>query len=123
MASLTAGKTFADDRGHVIANFTYTNDDALYARERAYSAVDVPNKSSYAAQGLFDTGGAAVFSPAAGTTYTFNTANAVKLYQGAAVDGYNRNADRLLTTPVRRYLGSVSGDFEFSPAVTLFSLR
>jgi outer membrane receptor protein involved in Fe transport len=120
LASLTAGKTFGDDRGHVIANFTYTNDDPLFARDRAYSRVDVPNKSSYAAQGLFDTGGSPTFSPAAGTTYTFNTANAVKLYEGAAADGYNRNADRLLTTPTRRYLGSVLADYEFSPAVTLF---
>lgn len=120
MASITAGKTFADDRGHVIANFTYTHDEALFARDRAYSAVDVPNKSSYAAQGLFDTGGSPLFSPAAGTTYTFNSANAVKPYQGAAIDGYNRNGDRLLTTPSRRYLGSILADYEFSPAVTLF---
>lgn len=120
IASVTAGKTFADDRGHVVANFTYTNDDPLYARNRAYSRIDVPNKSSYAQQGLFDTGGAAVFDPDESTTYTFDTANAVKQYEGAAIDGYNRNGDRLLLTPVRRYLGSVSGDFEFSPAATLF---
>jgi outer membrane receptor protein involved in Fe transport len=121
LASITAGKTFADDRGHVIANFTYTHDEALFARDRAYSAVDVPNKSSYASQGLFDTGGAPVFSPAAGTTFTFSPANAVKPYEGAGVDGYNRNADRLLGTPVQRYLGSVLADYEFSPAATLFA--
>lgn len=120
LASVTAGKTFADDRGHVVANFTYTHDAALYARKRAFSRVDVPNLSSYAAQGLFDTGGSPAFSPAAGTTYTFDAANAVKLYEGSGVDGYNRNADRLLTTPSRRYLGSVLADYEFSPAVTLF---
>ncbi|HEX8030334.1 MAG TPA: TonB-dependent receptor [Vicinamibacterales bacterium] len=121
LAAITAGKTFSDGRGHVIANFTYTNDEAVYARSRAYSAVDVPNKSSYAAQGLFDTGGSPTFSPAAGTTYTFNSANAVKPYQSAAIDGYNRNADRLLTTPVRRYLGSITGDYEFSSAATVFA--
>lgn len=120
LAAITGGKTFADDRGHVIANFTYTNDEPVFARNRAYSRIDVPNKSSYAAQGLFDTGGSPVFSPAAGTTYTFNTANAVKLYEGSGIDGYNRNGDRLLTTPSERYLGSIQADYEFSPAVKLF---
>jgi iron complex outermembrane receptor protein len=120
LASITAGKTFADGRGHVIANFTYTNDSPVYARDRAYSAIDVPNLSSYASQGLFDAGGSPAFSPAAGTTYTFNASNAVKLYEGSGIDGYNRNADRLLAIPVERYLGSVLADYEFSPAFTLF---
>jgi outer membrane receptor protein involved in Fe transport len=120
LVGLTAGKTFADGRGHVIANFTYTSDDAVYARSRDYSAVDAPNKSSYAQQGLFDTGGSAGFIPGDGTTYTFDGANAVKLYQGSRIDGYNRNGDRLLATPSKRYLGSIQGDFEFSRAATLF---
>ena len=120
LAGVTAGKTFADGRGHIIGNFTYTKDDAVFARDREYSANDVPNKSSFAQQGLFDTSGTAAFSRGAGKTYTFNTSNAVKLYEGAAIDGYNRNADRLLTTPVERYLGSVLADYEFSPAATLF---
>lgn len=119
LVSLTAGKTFADDRGHVIANFTYTHDAPVYARGREYSKIDAPNRSSYAAQGLFDTGSGA-FDPDEATTYTFNRANGVKLFEGSAVDGYNRNGDRLLTTPSNRYIGSIQGDFAFSPAVTLF---
>ena len=120
LAGITAGKTFADGRGHVVANFTYSKDDAVFARDRDYSAIDVPNRSSYAQQGLFDTSGTAAFSRADGQTYTFNASNAVKLYQGSAVDGYNRASNRLLTTPVERYLGSVSADYEFSPSATLF---
>lgn len=120
LASVTAGKTFAGGRGHVIANFTFTRDAAVYARDRAYSAVDAPNLSSYAQQGLFDTGTGA-FKPVEGTTYTFNRANGVKLYEDSSVDGYNRNGDRLLSTPINRYLGSIQGDYEFSPAVTLFA--
>lgn len=115
LAGVTAGKTFGGGRGHVIANFTYTKDDAVYARDRAYSALDVPNKSSFAQQGLFDTSGSAAFSAAAGQTYTFNSANAVKLYQGGAIDGYNRNANRLLGTPVERYLGSAQLHDQDSP--------
>jgi len=120
LASITAGKTFADGRGHVVANFTYTNDDPVYSRNRAFSAVDAPNFSSYAQQGLFDTGGSPSFFPPDGTTFTFDRNNAVKLYEGSGIDGYNRNGDRLLTTPSQRYLGSVLADFEFSPVVTLF---
>jgi iron complex outermembrane receptor protein len=120
LAALTAGKTFAGGRGHVVANFTYTKDDAVFARNRAYSAIDVPNRSSYAQQGLYDTSGDAAFSAGAGQTYTFDTSNNVKLYQGSRIDGYNRNANRLLSTPIERYLGTVLADYEFSSSAKLF---
>lgn len=123
LASITGGKTFAGGRGHVVANFTWTKDSAVYSRNRAYSAIDVPNRSSYAQQGLFDVNSDPTlrfFAPA-GNTYTFDTSNAVKLYQGSRIDGYNRNNDRLLSTPIERYLGSVTADYEFSPSATLFA--
>ena len=120
LAGATYGKTFADGNGHVIANFTYTKNNAVYARDRAFSAIDVPNKSSFAQQGLFDTSGTAAFSAGAGQTYTFDTSNNVKLYQGSRIDGYNRNGDRLLEIPVERYLGSILADYTFSPSATLY---
>ena len=120
VAGATWGKTFGDGRGHVIANFTYTKDNAVYARDRAYSALDVPNRSSFAQQGLFDTSGTAAFAAAAGQTYTFDASNNVKLYQGSRIDGYNRNGDRLLSIPVERYLGTVLADYEFSSSATLY---
>ncbi|MBW8785696.1 MAG: TonB-dependent receptor plug domain-containing protein, partial [Novosphingobium sp.] len=119
--SLTAGSAFAGGAGHIVANLSYEGNDALPASNRSYSSFDTPANSSYAAQGLFDTSGKANFSVAAGNTYTFNPANAVKLYQGAAIDGYTRATQRLLVVPLKRYSATLLGEYEFSPAATLYA--
>ncbi|MEO5599035.1 MAG: TonB-dependent receptor [Novosphingobium sp.] len=120
MASITAGKTFADGAGHLIANFTYSNDKGLRSSDRDFSRNDSPNKSSYAQQGLFDTSGTAEYSVADGQVYTFTPDNTVKSYQGGAIDGYNRAQNRLLSVPVKRYIASALGDYEFSSAATAY---
>jgi outer membrane receptor protein involved in Fe transport len=117
--SVTGGKGFADDRGHIVGNFSYDNDHGLRSRERAYSANDFPAKSSYAAQGLFSLDDA--YSAANGKTYTFDQNNNLKRYQGAAIDGYNRAQDRYLSVPVERFSGTLLGNFEFSPAATIYA--
>lgn len=120
LASVTAGTAFAGGAGHVVANLSFTKDEGLRSIERAFSANDSPNQSSYAQQGLFDTSGDAAFSRADGQTYTFNRSNVVKPYQGSAIDGYNRAADRLLSTPVKRYQATILGDYEFSDAADAY---
>ncbi|WP_404480622.1 TonB-dependent receptor plug domain-containing protein [Novosphingobium sp. BL-52-GroH] len=117
MISLTAGKAFADDRGHIVVNGQYDRDAGLRSRNRSFSAVDNPNRSSFASQGLFSIDGS--FAPGA-NTYTFDANNNLKQYQSANIDGYNRNADRYLGLPVERYLGTALGSFEFSDALNLF---
>ncbi|MCM2298931.1 MAG: TonB-dependent receptor [Sphingomonas sp.] len=122
--SITAGHGFADDRGHVAANFSYDNDHGLPSRNRSFSAKDVPNRSSYAAQGLFDVSNPATqttFSPATGRTFTFDGNNALKGYQGANIDGYNRNGDRLLSVPVERLQGTFLGNYDFSDAFKVYA--
>jgi len=122
-ASLTAGKAFADDRGHLVANVTYDNDDGLRSRKRGFSAHDVPNRSSYASQGVFDVRpqASATFAGGNPNVFTFSPSNVLKNYQSANIDGYDRNQDRYLSVPVKRYLGTVLGSFEFSPAATLYA--
>jgi outer membrane receptor protein involved in Fe transport len=127
--SVTGGIAFADGRGHLVANGAYDNDHGLASRKRSYSATDVPNRSSYAAQGLFDVSNTALtgslaqaqFDPSSGRTFTFDRNNALKGYQGANIDGYNRNGDRLLSVPVERYQGTLLGSFDFSDEFKVYA--
>lgn len=117
LASLTAGTAFADGRGHIVVNGSYDRDNGLRSRNRGFSAHDVPNRSSFASQGLFSPDGS--FAPGAGT-FTFGPGNALKQYQGANIDGYDRNQDRYLGVPVERYLVTGLASYELSDNATLF---
>lgn len=122
--TVTGGKSFSDGRGHVVANFSYDNDQGLRSRNRSYSAVDFPSRSSYAAQGLFDVSNPDTqteFSPATGRTFTFTPNNTVKGYQGANIDGYNRNFDRYLSVPVERYMGTLLANYDFSDSFKVYA--
>lgn len=124
--SITGGQNFGEGRGNVTANFSYDNDHGLRSRDRSFSSKDVPNRSSYAAQGLFDVSDVnnpkqSAFSTTSGRTFTFDGANNLKNYQGANVDGYNRNGDRLLSVPVERYQGALLAHYDFSDAFKLYA--
>jgi outer membrane receptor protein involved in Fe transport len=113
-----AGFNFGDGNGNITFSGSYDNDHGLRSRNREFSAHDDPNRSSYAAQGLFSLDGN--FSPANGQTFTFDQNNNVKPYQGANIDGYDRNQQRYLSLPVRRYIGSVLGHYDFGSADLYF---
>ncbi|SFJ16590.1 TonB dependent receptor [Sphingomonas sp. NFR04] len=121
--TITGGQNFGGGRGNVTANFSYDNDHGLRSRDRAFSSRDLPNRSSYPAQGLFDVSAPGVTQFAAGnpSTFTFGPNNNLKGYQGANVDGYNRNGDRLLSVPVERYQGAVLAHYDFSDAFKLYA--
>ncbi|MET3723897.1 TonB-dependent receptor plug domain-containing protein [Sphingomonas trueperi] len=121
--TITGGQNFGGGRGNVTANFSYDNDHGLYSRDRAFSSRDLPNRSSYASQGVFDVSGPDTDGFTAGnpSTFTFGPNNALKGYQGANVDGYNRNGDRLLSVPVERYQGAVLAHYDFSDAFKLYA--
>ena len=116
--SLKAGKSFADGAGHIVLYGQYDRDEGLRSRDRSYSSRDIPNRSSFASQGLFSADGG---SFAAGPdTFTFDGLNNIKNYQGANIDGYNRNGDRYLGVPVERYLASGSASFDLSSSITAY---
>lgn len=126
--SVGAGTDFAGGNGHVQAYGQYENDAGLRSAQRSFSAKDNPNRSSFAAQGLFSPGGsfggagAGNSAITAGTrTFTYSGSNTLKAYESANIDGYNRNADRYLSVPVRRYLGAASAHYDFSDAFTLYA--
>ncbi|WP_162875429.1 TonB-dependent receptor domain-containing protein [Sphingomonas crusticola] len=129
-ASITGGATFGPDkRGSIVGNFTYAVDKGLFSRDRAISAEDClyicgPTAySSYAAQGRFQLmNGAAASSNTGGFTqnlFTFNPDNSVVL--GFPVGyGFNRNGVRRIAVPLKRYLGTVTGNYELSDHITAF---
>lgn len=110
--SVLAGKSFSDDRGNITANFTYTKENGVPSSARAYSRNDSPTGSAYTPQGAF--------FDAAGDGFTFDPANNVVPFTGAPDQRYNRASQRLLSVPVERYIGSVLGHYDFSPAVQLY---
>jgi iron complex outermembrane receptor protein len=112
MASVLAGKSFADGRGNITAGFTYTKADGVPSSARAYSKNDSPSGSAYTPQG--------VFFDSNGDGYTFDNNNNVLPYTGTAAQRYNRASERLLTIPVERYTASVLAHFDFSPAAQLY---
>jgi iron complex outermembrane recepter protein len=116
-ASITGGKSFAGGRGHIVLYGQYENDSGLRSRDRSFSERDIPNRSSFAAQGLFSIDGGFA---AGANTFTFDGLNALKQYQGANTDGYNRNGDRFLSVPVERFLGSGNASFELSQSATIY---
>ena len=104
--SIMAGHNFAGGAGNITLLGSYDNDRGLSSANRFFSAHDHPNRSSYASQGLFsvaDPNTQTAFSRANGLTYTFDPSNNVKGYQGANIDGYDRNPHRYLALPVERY--------------------
>lgn len=118
LVSLTAGKSFAGGAGHIVINGQYDKDNGLRSANRDYSARDIPNRSSFAAQGLFSPDGS--FARGA-STFTFGPNNELKNYEGANVDGYNRAADRYLSVPVERYLGTLLANYDLSDKLTIFT--
>ncbi len=120
LISATLGHSFANDQGHILANFSFNTDAGTRSADRPFSNVDRPNRSSFAAQGLFSAAADGSFSAGNGATYTFDPLNNVKLYQGANTDGYNRAAQRYLSLPVDRYQAGIVGDYKFSEMADLY---
>ncbi|MDE2404293.1 MAG: TonB-dependent receptor [Sphingomonadales bacterium] len=115
LVSLLGGTEFAGGNGHIVANFTWTKQDAVPSSARRYSQNDSPTGSAYTPQGAF------ILPDVNGTTFTFDPNNAVIPYTGAASQRYNRASQRLLSIPVERYTGSLLASYDFSPAAHLYA--
>ena len=116
--SLTGGQSFANDHGHIIANFTFDDDQGLEAANRVFSAHDI-TKSSATPQGVFSL--SPDFPVGTGQTFTFDKNNSLKAYQGAAVDGFDRNQLRYLAVPVRRLQGAALSNLEILDGLKLYA--
>ena len=132
----TTGVTSANGKGNVMIHGSYTDQGAVYSKDRARSAVDIastgayftglpedmfdvtsPYLSSYAPQGRFFTGD---------TQYTYNSAG--ELVEGWSTNGsdtreangFNRNGARTIAIPTERYLFAGRGSYEFADGWTSF---
>jgi outer membrane receptor protein involved in Fe transport len=148
LASLTAGQSLFGDRLHLLGNFSWDQDDGLASRNRSISAVDCgfaffPNPvtgapeicgpsqfSSFASQGNFflvGANGAAAsrvltsqFTGNPTNQFTFDDTNA--LVNGFRADfGFNRDAVRLISVPLKRELATGIANFDITPDIRFFT--
>ncbi len=134
LGSVTGGVSFADGRGNIFGNFTYDKDEGLFSRQRSISDQDCflnasPDLcgpafySSFAAQGRYqflNGAGAPTNALNGQSLFTFDQNNNV--VSGFPIgSGFNRNAERRISVPVERYLGSAVANFEVSDALTLYA--
>jgi outer membrane receptor protein involved in Fe transport len=135
-ASITGGQTFGpDDRGSIIANFTYNKDAGLFSRDRRISAQDClytcgpESYSTYASQGRFQLSPGA---PTVGGSYATGTSGAAlnniftfdpqnNLVMGFPNGyGFNRNGARRIAVPLERFLGSANAKYELTDHLTAY---
>lgn len=114
--SSTLGSNFADGRGNIIVNVTYDKTEEVASADRDISATDAfydPDTfvdrnalSSYGPGGRFILGGVS-YNPD-GTPFV------------TSVNGYNRNADRLIAVPIERNLLSAIANYEVLEGINFF---
>jgi iron complex outermembrane recepter protein len=108
--SLTGGINIGD-RGNLTANVQYDKDDGLRSSRRAISANDVPARSAFAPQGVF---------PLV-SDWTFGPDNQLKPTFDVATDGFNRNPERYIATPLERTLVTALGHYDLTDNVSVFA--
>jgi len=133
----TFGVSSADGRGNVMGYIGYTDQGAVFTRDRNRSAVDQissalltgdpadmftaqrPFYSSYAPQGRFFTAN----GPASGITYDASGNVIPWSTNGSstlAATGFNRSAFRTIAVPIERYLFAGRGSYEFTDSQRAF---
>jgi outer membrane receptor protein involved in Fe transport len=125
---LTMGTSTADGRGNIMVHAGYTDQGAVFSRDRSRSAVDqfskgylystaddlfVPYRpfySSYTPQGRFSTtGGVFTYSPDNDLELGFDTNGSA----GGPARGFNRSSKRTIAVPTERYLFATQGSYEY----------
>lgn len=138
-ASLTTGGRFAGDRGHFIAHLGYSDEGAVFSRDRARSAIDQASRgafvtgdpaeiftiqrpffSSFAPQGRFfrAPGVTAGTFDASGQFITGFSTNGTAT---RAANGFNRSAFRTIAIPTERYLIAVNAGYEVTDDIEIFT--
>jgi outer membrane receptor protein involved in Fe transport len=123
--NVTMGTNVADGKGNIIAHLGYSDQGAVFSRDRSRSAVDQisyaafgyaytkkdfftalsPFLSSFAPPGRF-------FSPDWNGDGAADTSNTFVDGVAAPRQGFNRSAFRTIAIPTERYLAAVSGSYE-----------
>jgi outer membrane receptor protein involved in Fe transport len=125
----TVGLNFAGDRGNIWINGVYDEDEGLLSRNRKFSSTDFFGRSSFAPQGSFNLNGSIfdiidaddVLGAIYGNDYTFDSAGNLKRGFIQNIDGFNRNAFRRLSVPVKRYLFNSGLKFDLTDNITFYA--
>ena len=136
LGSLTGGHSMMDGRLNFLGNFTWDKDEGLASRGRPISRQDCGARfsggvicgpafySSFASQGRFQlvssTGASRAVLPGGNSLFTFNPDNSLQLGFPTGF-GFNRDALRLISTPVERKIFSGIVNFEIAPAIKFFT--
>lgn len=149
-ANLLMGTNFDDNRGNIIVHLGYSDEGAVFSRDRANlgseldqiscvfftgDANDIftpcrPFFSSFAPQGTF-----LVTNPATGglMSRTFDRQGNIRTVNtncvtgipfepipGCVPSGFNRSAFRTIAVPTERYLMALNGNYEITPGIAAF---
>lgn len=137
--NFTSGLSSSDGKGHAMFHLGYSDQGAVFSRDRDRSAVDQfsgiffeddpvanpgsvfdavsPFLSSFPPQGRFSAGD---------ETFTFNDANTLQNSfstnggDGVAANGFNRSGVRTIAIPTERYLFASNGSYELSDKHSFF---
>ena len=137
--SFTSGLSSADGKGQAMFHIGYSDQGAVFSRDRKRSAVDQysgiffeddpaanpgsifeavrPYYSSYPPQGRFDAGD---------SRFTYDASNNLKNGfstngdETTAADGFNRSGVRTIAIPTERYLFASNGSYELSENHSFF---
>lgn len=124
LGSLTAGSSFAEDRGAAMINIAYDKDTGLRSAQRDISKTDtsITTKGIIGAFSSFNPQGNFFLADANGNLddgATFNKSGAVVPY--ATSLGYNRDAVRRITVPTDRTLISGLLNYKFAEKQQLYT--
>ncbi|MDQ3479151.1 MAG: TonB-dependent receptor [Pseudomonadota bacterium] len=146
-ANLLLGTNFADDRGNIIVHLGYSDEGAVFSRDRPNLGAELDQLSctyfSGAAEDLFTAcrpflssfapGGTFLIAP--GVTRTFSpegnlipvNTNCVvpgsvpfESIEGCTPTGFNRSNFRTIAVPTERYLIALNGNYEIADNVAAF---
>jgi len=125
LGSLTAGSSFAEDRGSAMINIAYDKDSGLRSAQRAISKTDtsITRPGIIGAFSSFNPQGNFTLADSKGNVddglYTFNNSGAVVPYASSL--GYNRDAVRRITVPTDRTLVSGLLNYKFADKQQLYT--
>ncbi len=135
---LLFGRNFDEGRGNAVFNISYTEQGAVFSRDRERSAVDEfseiffggepfeqrrPFFSSFPPQGRFDatqtgTGNNFTFLPDGTLVNNFVTNGDAA--SGRGPDGFNRSAFRTIAIPIDRFLVNSNVKYDFTDTTSFF---
>src|SRR5579872_1340384 len=125
LASLTAGSSFADDRGAAMFNITYDKDTGLRSSQRDISKIDtsVAHKGIFGAFSSFNPQGNFTLADSHGNVddglYTIDPSGAVVPYVTSL--GFNRDPLRRITVPTDRTLISANLSYKLAENQKLYT--